>query len=66
MVEITLSTVDENCYINIAIDAGYGKRLNNKNISPLQEVLQWSNTPIRRVNINTMYMQFLITYVVGQ
>jgi hypothetical protein len=62
MVEITPGPVDENCYINTAIDAGYEKRLNKKNISPLQEVLQWPNTPIRRVNRNTEYMQFLITH----
>ena len=62
MVEITPSPVDENCYVSTAIDAGYEKRLNNKNISPLQEVFQWPNTPIRRVNRNTTYMQFLTIY----
>jgi len=49
MVEITPSPVDENCFINSTIDAGYEIGLNNKYISPLQDLLQWPNTIKRRV-----------------
>jgi hypothetical protein len=62
MVEITPSPVDENCYINTAIDAGYENGLSNKNASPLQEVLQWPNTIKRRVKTITMNMLCVITY----
>jgi hypothetical protein len=61
VVEITPSSVDENCHINTAIDAGSENRPNNKNISPLQEVLQWPNTLKRRVKIITMNMLCVIT-----
>jgi hypothetical protein len=51
VVEITPSPVDENCYINTAIDAGYEDKLNSKNISPLEDVSHWLKTPTRRVNL---------------
>jgi len=61
MVEITPTPVDENCYRNTALDTGSENRLNNKNISPLQEVLQWPNTLKRRVKRITMNMVCVIT-----
>jgi hypothetical protein len=61
VVEITPSFVDENCYIHTAIDSGSENRPNNKNISPLQEVLQWPNTLKRRVKRITMNMLCVIT-----
>ena len=60
MVEIT--PVDESCFINTTIDAGSENGLNNKNISPLQEVLQWPNTIKRRVKRITVNMLFVITW----
>jgi hypothetical protein len=60
MVEITPSPVDENCYINTTIDAGSENQLNNKNISPLQEVLEWPNTLKRRAKRIIMNMLCVI------
>jgi hypothetical protein len=47
MAGITPSTLDENSYINNVVCTRSEIRLNNKHISPLQEVLQWPNTPKR-------------------
>jgi len=60
MVEIT--PVDESCFINTTIDAGSENGLNNKNISPLQEVLQWPNTIKRRVKRITVNLLCVITW----
>jgi len=53
MVEITLSTLDENPDTSTNIHAGSEKRLNSKHISPLQGVLQWPNTPEIKFKRNT-------------
>jgi hypothetical protein len=43
--EITPSTLDENPGTYTAIHTGSEYRLNDKHISPIQEALQWPNTP---------------------
>jgi len=45
MAEITPSTLDENPGTYTAIHSGYENRINDKHISPIQEALQWPNTP---------------------
>jgi hypothetical protein len=48
MPEITPSTMDENPGICTAINTESENRLNDKHIFPIQEALQWSNTPKRK------------------
>ena len=60
MTEIIPSSLDKNPGTSITIHTGSENRLNGKHISPLQEVLQWPNTPERKFKRNTERMSFVI------
>jgi hypothetical protein len=47
--EITPCTLDKNPCTNATLDTQSEKRVNDKQISPNQEVLQWPNTPKKKV-----------------
>jgi len=53
MAEITPSTLDQNPRTSAALDMQSENGLNDKQISPIQDVLLWSNTPKRKFNRNT-------------
>jgi hypothetical protein len=59
--EITSSTLDENSCTNNVVHTGSEIRLDDKQISVLQEVLQWANTPKRTLKRITDRMRFVIT-----
>jgi len=60
MAEIPSSTLDENLGKSVATHTGPKNRLNDEQISPIQEVLQWPSTSERKFKRNTEKMTFVI------
>jgi hypothetical protein len=57
MAEITSGTLEENPDTSTAIHTGSENRRNDKHISPIQEVLQYPNTPKRNTERNPLVIR---------